>query len=198
MKTKKCKGTGKAAGYGCSKLTKYRVYGLGKMCCYSDWLLNSENGKIQLEKITLKVTKPRKDFENFKKEKKYEDGLATLLNSVKNTCHKYIRLRDKGKPCISCGNPYKENHQAGHFYKAELYSTIKFNEYNINGQCEKCNLREEGNESGYRINLPYRIGNEKFKELNKLAEFDKKIFHKWDREVLKGIRNYYTKKIKEL
>jgi hypothetical protein len=198
IKSKPCKGTGKAKGFGCGKLTKHRVYGIGKMCCYSDWLLNSENGKIHLEKITLKVTKPRKDFQKFKKERKERIGLASLLESVKTVCHKYIRLRDKGKPCISCQNPYQTNHQAGHFYKAELFSLVRFNEFNINGQCEQCNLRREGNESEYRINLPDRIGEANFNELNKLASFEKRTSHKWDRLNLIEIRNYYKQKIKEL
>lgn len=197
-KPKPCKGIGIAKGYGCGKITNNRKYGLGKMCCYPDWLLNSENGKIKLEKARLKASKPRREFEKFKKETKDRENITTLLKSVRNVCHKYIRLRDKGKACISCGMPYKENYQAGHFFKAELFSTIKFHEDNIHGQCEQCNLRKEGNESEYRIRLPKRIGIEKFNELIKLAEFDKRTTHKWDRESLKQIRAYYNQKIKDL
>ena len=145
VKAKKCKGTGKASGYGCGKPTKYRKYGLGKMCCYASWLYSSENGKIELNKALNKVTKPRKELEALKKETKNRKGLTTLLNSVKTICHQYIRQRDKGKPCISCGTQWSNTFQAGHFYKSELFSTIRFNEFNINGQCEQCNLRKEGN-----------------------------------------------------
>ena len=198
LKPKPCKGTGLAKGYGCGKITKHRVYGLGKMCCYSNWLLTSENGKIKLEKARLKVSKPRRQFEEFKKERKDREKLTTLLESVKKLCHKYIRLRDKGKPCISCGQPWHQDHQAGHFYKAELFSTIKYNEYNINGQCVQCNIRKEGNESEYRVRLPKRIGEDNFNHLNHLAELDHKLNHKWDREALKAIRDYYKEKIKEL
>ncbi len=198
MKPKKCKGIGLAIGYGCGKETKYRVYGLGKMCCYPDWLLNSENGRVKLEKATLKVSKPRTSLEMVKKEKIEKSSLSSLLNSVKSVCHKYIRLRDNGLPCISCGNPFNPSHQAGHFYKSELFSSIRFNEYNINGQCVKCNIRKQGNESEYRVNLPNRIGKENFDELNYLASLDKKVNHKWDREVLISIRNYYNSKIKQL
>ena len=197
-KEKPCKGTGLAKGYGCGKKTKHRVYGLGKMCCYANWLLTSENGKIKLEKARLKATAPRKEFESYKEERKNRESLATLLKSVKDKCHEYIRLRDKGKPCISCGHSWHQDHQAGHFYKAELFSTIKFNELNINGQCVKCNIRLEGNESEYRINLPKRIGKDKFEHLNNLAELDHKVNHKWNREALKAIRKYYNDKIKQL
>lgn len=197
-KPKPCKGTGQAKGYGCGKITKYRVYGLGKMCCYANWLLTSENGKIKLAKAELKVTKDRRELEAVKEEKKQRNGLATLLKSVRDVCHKYVRLRDKGKPCISCGEPYHKDHQAGHFYKAELFSSIKFNEDNIHGQCVQCNIRREGNESEYRVRLPNRIGKEKFEKLNDLAALDKQINHKWDREELKRIRSYYNQKLKEI
>ncbi len=107
-------------------------------------------------------------------------------------------MRDKGKPCISCGTPWHQDFQAGHFYKAELFSTIKFHELNIHGQCVQCNIRKEGNESEYRVNLPQRIGKENFDHLNHLAVIDKKTDFKWDRETLLEIRKYYRKKIKKL
>ena len=91
-KEKPCKGSGTAKGYGCGKITKHRVYGLGKMCCYSDWLLNSENGKIKLSKATLKVTAPRKEFEEYKEERKSRIKLTSLIESVKKSCHLYIRF----------------------------------------------------------------------------------------------------------
>tara|TARA_R110002096_G_scaffold423748_1_gene631196 strand:+ start:1762 stop:2367 length:606 start_codon:yes stop_codon:yes gene_type:complete len=197
-KPKKCKGTGIAQGYGCGTITRHRTLGLGKMCCYANWLLTSENGKIRLAKATLKVTATRKEFEKYKVERRQRIGLTTLLESVKKSCHQFVRLRDKGKPCISCGTEWHQDFQAGHFFKAELFSTIKFNELNIHGQCVQCNIRKEGNESEYRLNLPKRIGKESYEDLIVLAEQDHKTAFKWDREVLKGIRTYYNKKIKEL
>lgn len=199
-KSKPCKGTGQAKGIGCGKPTKHRVYGLGKMCgCYTYWLLNTDAGKIKLEKATLKATKTRKDLEQAFSDKKNRDKITTLIKSVVDTCHKYIRERDKGKPCIACGTPWKSDFQASHFFKAELYSTLKLNEYNIHAGCIDCNLNKEGNITEYVINLPLRIGKDKFDELNYLATLDKhnKTF-KWDRETLKSIRKYYQDKIKEL
>ena len=136
---------------------------------------------------------------NMDKERKNRKGLTTLLNSVKNACHKYIRERDKGKPCVSCGTQWHKDFHAGHYYKAELFTSIKFNELNINGQCVKCNIREEGNLNNYEISLPTRIGLEAFKRLNKLAVLDRKQSNfKWDREELTRIRTDYNNKLKEL
>jgi hypothetical protein len=198
-KEKPCKGTGKAKGYGCGKPTKYRVYGLGKMCgCYPDWLLNSENGKIVLEKATLKATKPRRELEKALKEKKNRDKITTLISAVKDVCHDYIKARDNGKPCISCGTPWKKDFDAGHYYKAELFSSLKFEEDNIHAQCIYCNRRLEGNLNQYEMNLPNRIGQDRFEKLKEKARLDKKLNHKWDREKLKEIRTYFRSKLKEL
>tara|TARA_B100000787_G_C16188259_1_gene295905 strand:+ start:1644 stop:2258 length:615 start_codon:yes stop_codon:yes gene_type:complete len=195
-KPKKCKGIGKAKGFkSCGKETLYRKFGLCDSC-RCDWLINDERGRIELQKATLQATKPRKEFQQYKKERKDRNSLTTLLESVKNVCHKYIRLRDKNKPCISCKAPYHSEHQAGHLYKAELFATIKFHEFNINGQCIKCNIRREGNEGEYRVNLPKIIGKENFEEINRLAELDHRINHKWDRQELIEIRKYYQNKIK--
>lgn len=137
-------------------------------------------------------------LQKMSEERKNRIGLTTLLESVKKVCHEYIRLRDKNKPCISCGTQWHKDFQAGHFYKAELFSSLRFNEYNINGQCVQCNIRKEGNESEYRVNLPKRIGSVLNDELNHLATLDKKKDFKWCREDLKAIRTYYKEKIKDL
>lgn len=201
-KPKPCKGTTSATkGLGCGKMMKaeYRVYGLGKMCgCYPDWLMNSEQGKIKLKKAVLKASKPREDLDKAIKEKKSKDSLTWLIKNTVNACHDYIKKRDEGKPCVSCGQPWKKDHHAGHLFKAELFSTIKFHEYNIHNQCVGCNIYKDGNESKYRANLHTRLSQGQIDELNKMARNDKKINHKWDRESLKEIRNYYKMKIKKL
>ena len=198
LKAKKCKGTGKASGYGCGKLTKFRVYGLGKSCCYASWLYTSENGKVILNKALNKATEPRKELNKLKKETKERKGLTSLILSTVKICHDYIRKRDEGKPCISCGTPYKSDFDAGHFYPAGKYSNLKFNEFNINGQCIKCNRFNNGNESDYRLNLPLRIGEDNFKKINDLAKEYKKMSFKWYREDVLKIKKYYKEKLKNL
>lgn len=188
-KPKPCKGTGKAKGYGCGKTTLHRVYGLGKMCgCYSDWLLNSENGKIVLSKSILKATQPRKEFEQAKNARKEQNTLKSLLINVRMQFHAYIRKRDKGKPCISCGIEWNDSFHASHFYKAELYSNLKFDKNNIHGACQKCNLFMEGNEGGFRVGLINRYGKDFVDALDKKAMQYKKENFKWEIEDLKRIK----------
>lgn len=199
---KKCKGINKASKFkGCGIETKFRKYGLC-LDCYKLWLLNTNEGKEQVQKSIIKSKKIRsndlKELNKYKEQRKEENTVKSLLLQVRTYCHKYIRLRDKGKPCISCGCAYKDNFHAGHYYKAELYSSLKFNEFNINGQCVKCNIRLEGNLNGYSLNLPNRITESQFNKLNKSAELDKHSVNKWDAESLKLLRDYYRNKIKTL
>jgi hypothetical protein len=199
VKEKKCKGTGKAVDFGCGEMQLKRIYGLGVSCkCYQNWLLNSDAGRERIKKETLKVSQPRIAMEKAIEENKHRVKLSYLLTNTKNICHEYIRLRDKNKPCVSCGIPYKEDFQAGHFYKAELFSNLKFDEKNISGQCKQCNLRKEGNESGYRVGIIQRYGDEYLKYLDDKAKYYKQNHFEWDKLELVEVREYYKAKLKEL
>jgi hypothetical protein len=196
IKEKKCKGQGKAFGYGCGKLTNVenRIYGLGKMCgCYSDWLLNSDIGKSILQKSISNVQKPRIELEKAYKEHKEKKGIAGALLVTKTLVHAYVRKRDQGKPCISCGCQWNDKFQAGHYYPGGSFETLKFNLDNINGQCEQCNLFKSGNFENYTLNLPKRIGIDRFDNLVKLAEIDKQFSKVWNLENLKEIRENIKK-----
>ena len=198
-KEKKCKGTGIAKGSGCGKLTKYRVYGLGKMCCYSDWLLNSENGQIYLQKITLKITKPRADFKEFKRAVNKEKSLPAALKQTQNVFNKFIRLRDQFKPCISSEQPLRiNNYDAGHLFSVKQFTALRFEEDNVHAQSIGDNRFNDGNFEDYIIKVEKRIGQERLNILLKKAELSKQNIKKWTLEELKEIRNKYAKRIKEL
>lgn len=197
-KEKPCKGTGQAKGYGCGKLTMHRIYGLGKMCCYADWLYNSDAGKVKIQKAVLKASKPRLDFEQAKQERKSKSTLEGLKLSLKNVFHEYIRERDKNKPCISCGESWHSDFQAGHFFKAELHSSVRFDELNVHGQCPGCNLYKEGNLSQYVIKLPERIGLSNYNGLTEIVRLEKIVGFKYDRETLKGLQKHFRKKLNEI
>lgn len=199
LKNQKCKGLTIAKGYGCGTMQSERIHGLGIKCkCYSKWLLGTPEGAAKLKRITIEASAPRLGLEKAFQDRKDRNKLGTLLINVRNTCHEYIRLRDINKPCISCGIPYLEDFQAGHFYKAELYSNLKFDEKNISGQCKKCNLRKEGNESGYRSGIMQRYDMDYLNYLDEKAKSYKKNDYHWDRVELEEIRKYYQQKITEL
>jgi hypothetical protein len=114
---------------------------------------------------------------------------AQRLGEAKKVFQKWIRLRDKDKPCISCGSISSTVWDGGHFKKAELYSGVIFNEYNVNIQCGKCNRFLGGNELNYRTGLIAKIGEQAVLNLEHLAEMSR--MKKYTNEELEEIKIKY-------
>ena len=72
----------------------------------------------------------------------------------------YIRERDRGLPCVSCGHPDDNTRQrhAGHYRPAGSNPALRFDERNCHGQCVRCNAYLSGNLAAYREELIRRIG----------------------------------------
>lgn len=103
--------------------------------------------------------------------------------------NQYIRLRDKGKPCISCGKP--DTQHASHFYSVRMNDAMRFDEENVHAACALCNTFLYGNLYYYGLRLPRRIGDKEFKMLVNRAEKSKQTTHKWDRwELIEKIEHY--------
>lgn len=123
--------------------------------------------------------------------------LTRLKNRCIEECHLYIRNRDAGNPCISCGK--YTTLQAGHFYSGGHYSALRFDEDNIHGQCLRCNYYLSGNLNNYRINLEKKIGAEKLAKLDLKADIYKRNrTFKWDKFTLLDTIKYYKEKNKSL
>jgi hypothetical protein len=128
--------------------------------------------------------------------KKMKEDIMTVQDYMKiaqQTFNKYIRLRDQGKNCISCGKkPKKEN--AGHFYSAGTHTAVRFDERNVHLQCEHCNTFLSGNLLNYREKLLIKLGFEEFEHLS----VDAMKTRKYTREELKEIIELYKQKIKDV
>jgi len=119
--------------------------------------------------------------------------LPKLLKKTQDVFNKFIRERDKGRSCISCGR--YTTLQAGHFFSAGKYSALRFEEDNVHGQCLQCNYFLHGNLLSYQTNLINKIGNERFHALQFKADIAKRNrFHRWDRVTLEHYQKIYTLK----
>lgn len=146
------------------------------------------------EKIAQKETKAWNAEKKVIKAKMMskEDHLQDLQ---KNYFNPFIRLRDKGKPCISCKTPVSNKWDAGHWWPAGNYSYLRFHEDNVHSQCSfNCNRSKHGNVGEYRINLIERIGLERvlWLEENRHKELDLTV------DEIKALKEVYKQKIKEL
>lgn len=200
MKKKKCKGTGKALNFGCGKYVIKRTYGLCNEC-YKNWLFNSEEGKLKINRSIIKAKKDiEKETKKLDAEKKIESkSIRGLIIEAKAPFQKLIRIRDHRKTCICCDKilPFDLGaYDAGHFKKAELYSGLIFHPDNVHGQTKYCNKYLNGNESSYAEGLKNRIGIERFENLVRLSTELKN--YKWDRQQLIDLKKYYSSELRLL
>lgn len=72
--------------------------------------------------------------------------------------NKFIRLRDKDEPCISCGRFHEGQYHAGHYRSVGSSPELRFNELNCHKQCSVCNNYLSSNAVNYRIGLVRKIG----------------------------------------
>lgn len=122
--------------------------------------------------------------------KTYSDWLKELQVLV-NT---YVRIRDKAKECISCGNPLRGKFDAGHYLAQGNYPSVRFDLRNIQGQCVRCNRDLHGNLIEYGKRLRIRIG---------LKEYDRLMIQRLEPSKLsipeiEQLKAEYKAKIKEL
>jgi hypothetical protein len=194
QKQKPCNGTGKAIGFkGCKNLSFKRTNGLCDSCLY-DFYTTDERGKIIFQKRKIQI-KSKNDKEEKAVLKDKVKTLSQFEAEAKKSFQKWIRLRDKDLPCVSCGSTESDTFDGGHFKKAEIYSGVIFDERNVNKQCRRCNRFLNGNELLYREGLIKRFGEDFVKELEQYANETRQ--YKWTKEQLIAKKLQYDLKIKE-
>ncbi len=128
---------------------------------------------------------------------KKKEGLLTVSDYMKlaqGVFNKYIRERDKGLPCISCGAK-KYTPSCGHYYPSGTYKSVTFDEDNCSVQCWfNCNSSKSGSLIEYRKGLIERIGIERLEALEQRAMKTKK----WTIPELKELITLYKQKLKEI
>jgi hypothetical protein len=111
-----------------------------------------------------------------------EPRLSELKKILQKKVNAYIRQRDAGQPCISCGRDCGPA-QCGHYIAQGSSGALRYNFDNLNLQGAGCNLYKHGNLIDYRIGLVKKIG---LKRVEYLEEHRHDI-KKWTREELKLI-----------
>jgi hypothetical protein len=123
--------------------------------------------------------------------------LPKLKVAVQALANRYARERDcfgdVGTGCISCGKwfPFEEL-DGGHYIPTTMSST-RFDERNINAQCHRCNRFLHANLRGYFRGLEKKLGRSGLDDLEAIAGP-----HKWTRDELNALRDYYKAKLKDI
>ena len=118
--------------------------------------------------------------------------LSKLLAKAQKVFNAWIRQRDSKEgyfTCISCFRTLPvDQMNAGHYVPVKGGSALRFNEYNVNGECIRCNGFDEFHLIGYRKNLIKKIGIKKVEVLERMRN----DVCKWDRTTLNHIIKTYT------
>ena len=173
MKAKKCKQCGK-------NFTPERTF---QPVCSPGCAI--EYAREQNKKKKFKEAKKAKaDFRKMDK--------SHLMKKAQATFNRYVRLRDKDLPCISCGHTGNRQMHAGHYRPIGRNSKHRFDEMNCHSQCSICNNHKSGNLVPYREALVKMYGEEAVTSLENDNEPKK-----WSIEELQDIIKIYSQKIKE-
>jgi len=119
--------------------------------------------------------------------------IPKLTAKAQKIFNAYIRQRDSQDgyfTCISCGQVKDISvMDAGHYVPVNGSSALRFDEYNVNGECKSCNGFDQFHLIGYRRNLIDKVGERKVIEL----EQQHRLIKKWSRTELNEIIETYGK-----
>lgn len=178
-----------------------------RWCCPEHGtILAMEEREKEKVKATAKRIKEQKEAEKVGRQRRKAKRESLKSKSqwdkeAQSAFNRYIRIRDEGKPCVSCGNPLigKSNYLTGSAIDASHYrsrgaaSHLKFNVFNVHSACTRCNRQLSGNAVEYRIRLIERIGLERVERLE--ADNEPRRF---DIPYLQRIKSIFTRKARAL
>ena len=154
-----------------------------------------EYAKRDREKVSKRGRRTA-EREKRQKRKHDKDRIKTRsewLREAQTAFNAYIRERDSGKPCISCGRYHSGQYHAGHYRTVKAAPEVRFHPFNCNLQCAPCNNHLSGNVVEYRIRLKEKIGTENLRWLEGPHNIQKYTI-----EDAKEIKQYYKTLMKEL
>lgn len=175
-KPKKCKGTGRAIGFGC--LTPKMLHKFG-LCidCFKNWLFDTSEGSKYRESVQIRakkhVQKQTKKEESEKKEENRQKKIDLMSSDryrakyVQTVFNKIARLIDYGQPCIVTGY-YDGIMNGGHFISVGNNRTLSLNLHNIHIQSYESNGPKGGDNQLYRQGLIDTYGIEYLEKIEAL------------------------------
>lgn len=169
------------------------VTGIRAFCsmdCLSAW------GKTEAARLVLKKASEKAKRKKDREDKEKIKSRSEWLSEAQNEFNKYVRLRDKDHPCISCGSWEDENvrggmFDCGHYRSRGAAPQLRFHLWNAHKQCVKCNRYLSGNVVEFRRGLEVRIGKEKLDYIESFDEITPLTI-----ERLRRVKSIFKRKIK--
>lgn len=144
---------------------------------------------------SLKFNSEKEVNKRIKEYKVSSQKLSELEAIARKIFQAYIRKRDENLPCISCGKTNATQWDGSHYYKAEIWSGLIFDEMNCNKSCSYCNKELHGNLIEYRKGLIKKYGELAVEGFEEQADQHRQF--KYTREMYLEIIKTYKQKIKD-
>ena len=159
-----------------------------KVCSPVCALMIVRKGKIESEAIKAKVERreTRAKLNRLK-------SLSDLHKEAQQAFNAWVRARDAGQPCISCGRHHQGQIHAGHYLSRGAHPELRYEPTNCHAQCAPCNTHLSGNVAAYRIRLIAKIGQPAVDWLEGPHKPTK-----WTREMIEAVRDEYRAKAKAI
>jgi len=107
-------------------------------------------------KVPVKVRKAAKATDKARREA--VKPRSKWIAEAQAAFNSWIRARDAGLGCISCGRHHGGQWHAGHYVSIGAKPELRFDEKNCHKQCQPCNTHLHGNLVLYRAALIERYG----------------------------------------
>lgn len=164
--------------------------------CKTPFPLFNSLAKVCSVECAIKAAQIAQAKKQRKEDNAKRSGMKTisqLKKEAQKAFNKYIRMRDYGKPCISCGSypdyKYGGNMDAGHYRSVGSAPHLRFNTINCHAQCKKCNRYLSGNITEYRHGLRAKIGDD---VLNWLENYTQSV--KFSAAYLRRLKKLFNKR----
>lgn len=160
--------------------------------CVSAWA-DTQAAKAERAKAKAIKTAAKEDRAETKRRKEKLKDRQEWAKDAQTAFNAFIRSRDEGQPCISCGRHHQGQYHAGHYLSVGARPELRYTEINVHRQCAPCNNHLSGNAILFRIGLIKKIGVEAVEWLEGPHELPK-----WTIDDYKSIRDEYREKKKSI
>lgn len=157
----------------------------GWFCCHSCAIDFAREKSRKLE--------ARKAAAQHRERKMEVKPLSYWMKRAQTAFNAWVRERDAGQPCISCGRHHQGQYHAGHYRPAGSNPELRFEPDNCHLQCAPCNSHLSGNLTAYRPALIAKIGLARVEWLE--GQHEPKRYRKDDYQ---AIESEYKEKLKAL
>ena len=156
---------------------------------------SSIDAMVEYGKSAAKTARERQHKQETKTRKNKIKTKTEWLTEAQAAVNAYVRIRDRGKPCVSCGKPDNGTHQrhASHYRSVGACSSLRFNLKNVYASCQQCNTSKSGNLLEYRIRLKARYGESLVEWLESQNEPKR-----YETDYLIRLRDVFRKRVNQL